>query len=307
MFLWGDAYLAQRREPLSWVVQDLIPTGGKANLFGRPKAGKSFLALQMASAVSQGLPHFLGFPILKHGPVAYIQIDTSASVWFERVKDQAALGLSFEKVAFADTDTGTPFPLNILTDAPTIKQQLATIKPVLVFWDTIRETHAGDENDSSVMKNVVSQLLDATRGEGWAAANCFLSHRKKENPNYEEDLMNANRGSSYLAGACDSVMQLSAKFDARSKVITSGTLEFQGRTHGYKRLGLTFGEESCLWEVDAEEAKLLNTIADAVSMNISDRKRAEFIAERLDITIESARGHLKRKKAQFEGRLGARV
>lgn len=305
MFLMGKDYLAQHRDPLLWVVQDLIPLSGKANLFGKPKAGKSFWALQLASAVSSGQSHFMGFPVHKSGPVAYIQIDTTASVWFDRVKDQAALELPFDNVAFADTETpGMVFPFNVTEHAPVLKAALADIKPVLVIWDTIREAHRAEENESTAMQAVISQMLACTRGEGWAAANLWLSHRKKENPNYEDDLMNANRGSSYLAGTCDSVIQLSTPHEKTGKA----TMEFQSRTHPKEKRASIFDVNTCIWRLDDDEQLLMQAVATVQDLKMSDRGQARELAkllnpkfERLDEPeqkkeIENARGLLRRRK-----------
>jgi len=252
---------------------------------------KSFMALQLSAAISSGDTQFLGFPILTNGPVAYIQIDTSASVWFERVKDQAALGADFANVAFADSDTGTPYPLNILKDAPTIKQHLDTIKPIMVVWDTIREMHPGDENQSDVMKNVVSAMVSCTRGEDWSAANLIISHRKKENQNYEDDLMNANRGSSYIAGRCDALISLG-----------KGAMEFQSRTHPYTRKPVKFNEENCLWELDSAEQHLLSEIANTLEhcAGESVRKQGEHLGPRLNITADAARMLITRRGKMFQ-------
>lgn len=306
MFLWGTDYLAQHREPLQWIVQDLIPVGGKANLFGRPKAGKSFLALQMAAAISSGEKDFLGFAIQKNGPVVYIQIDTAGSIWFQRVKDMTALGFEFSNVAFADTDTGIPFPLNIHANAAELKAKLQEIKPVLVIWDTVRELHPGDENDSSVMKNVVSAMMECCSGPlnakgvpEWRAAILIVSHRKKENANYEDDLMNANRGSSYMAGAVDSVIQLS-----------KNSIEYQGRTCGLTKRTIIWEEhpevgDVGIFKVDEEEAKIITTWMTVMNEmpTASNRAQGTVVAERCGITQAAALGHYKRKKAQLAPKL----
>ncbi len=208
-FFFGRDYLSLPRDPHPWIVKDLIPVGGAVNVFGRPKTGKSFAALGIAHAVSQGVKFWLDpkFEVVRKGRVAYFQIDTPRSLWTERLDKIESAGYDLNGIAFADTITA-PYPYNILLPEHQewLKKKIQDINPILTVIDTLREVHSGDENDSTVMKNVISALV-ACMG---SSALLLVSHSRKENQN-GEDIMTDARGSSYIAGRMDTVVKLTAK------------------------------------------------------------------------------------------------
>lgn len=206
----GPDYLALPRPEQTWILKSIIPSGGFANIFGKPKTGKSMAALQLASAVSDPRhAHFLSFPILLHGPVAYLQIDTPRSLWMERLEMVTAAGYDFSNVFFAD-DQDVPYPFNILGEGyDWIRRELAAMPelPVLVVIDTLREIHAVSEDDSTAMKNVVSQVRAAIP----SSAVLLVSHSRKGNSaayGVPTDIMDENRGSGAVAGRMDTVLWL---------------------------------------------------------------------------------------------------
>jgi len=69
-----DEILKAELPELTWLVPDLIPVGF-VSLAGRPKVGKSWLALQLAIAVASG-NHFLGKKVEKSG-VLYLALEDS--------------------------------------------------------------------------------------------------------------------------------------------------------------------------------------------------------------------------------------
>jgi RecA-family ATPase len=223
MFLPADEYLALPREPQPWVVDKLVPVGGLVNVFGKPKTGKSFVALGMAEAIVTGQPDWEGFAIKKHGPVAYLQVDTPREEWATRVERiQKATGP--DKLWIADMWMVPEFPFNILnpqnTEVQWLKDHLARIKPVMVIIDTLREIHAGDEDSSTTMRNVIANLVGACR----PAAIVLVSHSRKDSVMTQtgvDDLMDQQRGSSYISGRMDVIAKVTAK-----------RLTFKGRATG---------------------------------------------------------------------------
>lgn len=218
-------YLALPRDPQPWIVKGLVPIGGLVNLYGQPKTGKSFAAIGLAHAVATGAPFWLDpkFEVVKKGPVAFLQLDTPRGAWAARLAVLEASGLDLENVYFNDKLTA-PYPFNILIPDHFnwLKKSIANINPILTFVDTIREAHGGDENDSTVMKNVVSQLVAATQ----PSALTLVSHSRKENKMNGDDLMNDARGSSYMSGRMDTVLKLTPKFFMyRGRALEDGKLK----------------------------------------------------------------------------------
>lgn len=206
-------YLQLPREPQPWVLDKLIPIGGLVNVYAKPKVGKSFMVLQWAKAVANGESDWEGFEVRKHGPVAYLQIDTPREEWAERLEriewkeDSPGLWI-------ADMWMVPEFPFNILNPQQTemrwLREQLEKIQPVMVVIDTMREVHGGDENDSTVMRNVIANLVGVCR----PAAIILISHSRKDSiltQSGDESMMDQARGSSYVAGRMDMIVKVSER------------------------------------------------------------------------------------------------
>lgn len=225
-------------EPVTSVPVKCIVVEAKDHLF---LAGEnclpthnSFASLGMALAIANNTPEWLGFSVQTHGPVAYLQIDTPRGEWASRLNAFREQGEDFSNIYFADMLMTPSYPFNILDSdqATWFKTALDVIKPVVVFIDTLREAHGLDENDSTAMRNVVTQIVSAAR----PAAIVLISHSRKDTmftATGGDDLMNDARGSSYVAGRMDTVI----KFTTDTKK-TSGML-YKGRSVGHGHLALT--------------------------------------------------------------------
>lgn len=219
----GPEYLKLPVEPQPWIVKGVLPVGGKLNIFGKPKLGKSMLGLQLAAAIASGDADWMSFPILTRGHVAYIQIDTPRALWHDRVTYAAQCGLNFDHVYFADDQDVQPYPFNVLDEIHPnkigegyywLKREIGDLnpKPKVVIIDTLREVHAGKEDDSGHMRNVINVLQSAMPG----IAMVLISHARKggsfiHQGGGQPDLMDENRGSGYVAGRMDCVVWLKEK------------------------------------------------------------------------------------------------
>ena len=204
-FLYMPDYLALPRNPESWVVEDILPTSGLLNVYGKAKTHKSFLALQIAEAVADPtINEVVGFPVRQHGKVCYLQVDTPRGIWSDRIL-QCFPNIS-KIVAMADSAVeGLPYPFNILGEGFNwLKNSVAEIEPLVVVIDVLREIHQGDENDSGHMQLVINTLQAAVR----PAACIILSHARKNQAEGSYGLMDENRGSGYVAGRADAVLSL---------------------------------------------------------------------------------------------------
>jgi hypothetical protein len=209
----------------------------------------------LAQAIADDtIDEVLGFPVLTHGPVAYLQLDTPRGIWAERIEALRGLGSSFAGVHFADSEL-VPYPFNILGEGfGWIQQNLRMIAPypLTVIVDTLREAHAGDENDSGHMRNVINLLVEAIR----PASMILLTHARKEWANGDSlgggDLMSENRGSSYVAGRMDCVLK-----------VNDTSLVYQGRTVGEARIVVSRAEDSGLFVVADNFDRIARAILEA--------------------------------------------
>ena len=217
-FFRGSEYLKLPRNPHTWLVRGVVPHGGRVNIFGKPKTGKSMAALQLASALGSGAPEWLGFPVLNPGPVAYLQVDTPREIWMDRVEHLLKAGCDFENVFFADGQEA-PYPFDIMTNGyEWMKGELAQMPapPVLVIWDTWRDIHSGEEDDSTTCRNVMMQIRACV---GWGAAIMIVSHERKgggsfafqNGGTFTPDIRDVNRGSGAMAAAVDAMVWMQKK------------------------------------------------------------------------------------------------
>lgn len=215
-FVQIDEYLKLDREPQPWVIHSLVPVGGLVNVFGKPKTGKSFIAYDWAFAVAAGKGTWFGYEIQRPGPVMYLQIDTPREEWARRSQQGVEMyAVADMPLYIADMWLIPQYPMDILEQTKAnviwLKQQVELLKPVMIVIDTLREVHSGDEDNSTVMRNVISEIVGACR----PAAIVLVSHARKDQAGFGDvggdDLMDQARGSSYVAGRMDVICKVTQK------------------------------------------------------------------------------------------------
>jgi hypothetical protein len=211
--------------------------------------------------------------------VAYLQVDTPREEWASRI---ARLHLASAEAAdrfwIADMWQVPEFPFNILnpqgTELRWLKDGLAAIKPVMVIIDTLREIHGGDENDSTVMRNVIANLVAACR----PAAIVLVSHSRKDSVMTsmgEDDLMDQQRGSSYVSGRMDVIIKVTPK-----------RLTFKGRATGQQAYPIHQDERGfiCVERAQSDAFEECFAIASAQHPDASDNQLADIIARTANLS-----------------------
>lgn len=201
----ANSYIDVPRPSLSWLVPSYVPSPGLVLLIGEPKAGKSFLGLQVALSVAGGTP-FLGQPVAS-APVLYLQFDTSETVWRERLSHLRSSGVTLPNNLFMIHPDDQPTRTNVLTHETQamLKSALEACNPKLVVVDVLRECHSADEQDSTSMKQVGDQLMTLFAGR----TILLIHHTVKLYENYgTPSPINAARGSSYITGKADAIWLL---------------------------------------------------------------------------------------------------
>lgn len=278
-----DDYLKLPREAETYLLKPLIPTGGAALLYGEGKLGKSFLGIQLALALTGQSPEWLGFPVTKTGKVLFLQLDTPRNVWAQRFFDmihKGGLKYDSSQLLLADRESIEEYPLDILQ--PKHKAYLHSIvqlhQPVAVIVDTLRESHSGEENDSTTMRNVIANLVGAT----FPAALIVISHNRKPHPDADKDLLADHRGSSYITGRMDAIMRL-----------TKTRLHYTGRSIEQGDIKLERLENG-LWQAKADESGAAMTKVMSDPNLTTMRARARVLATMLGVGEEAAMSRLRR-------------
>lgn len=155
-----------------------------------------------------------------------------------------------------------------------------------VIIDTIRESHSGEENDSTIMRNVVNALQAAV----YPAALILIAHARKPSAEGSRDIMADNRGSGYVVGRMDTIIHFG-----------KSTATIAGRALETTTIPLTRRSDG-MWQQRAEvkpvglEDSAVTLLADNPSLSI--RQIAPILAEQVGISFEAARKRLQRAKGE---------
>lgn len=233
----ADTLLGIPYEPLSFVVEDLLPQGLHL-LAGAPKIGKSWLALWLCLRVAQGEP--LWNFATKSCEVLYLCLEDS----FQRIQSR-----------LLDLTEDAPATLHFAVMSEQLHsglveqiEQFFREHPAtgLVVIDTLQrirtvgnETnpYANDYRDLSVLKRLADRL---------GLAILLIHHLRKLN---DDDPMNMISGTTGLSGATDSnfVLRRSKRRE------NTATLYCTGRDISYRELSLEFDSGSHVWNLLSDD------------------------------------------------------
>lgn len=189
-----------------WTLPGFLPKPGMLIIFGEPRSGKSFLALQTAFSIAQGKTLLPASTPPKSHKVLYLYFDkTGVLVFQERLRSLKQHGHSIDGPVYFIHPTDKIPTANILEPAcyKYFHDLIQEIDPDVVVFDVLREFHNGDENDSTAMK-----LMGDTLSLLCAGRSIVLVHhtKKLDYPGKTTAVRNieAARGSSYIVGKADS-------------------------------------------------------------------------------------------------------
>ena len=229
----AEDYLSLPRSSESWLLRPLLPVGGSMLLYGDPKVGKSYAAIQLALALTgAGSADWLGFPTQVTGPVVYVQLDTPRSLWAERLEKLKQAGHPIHALHLADRETLETWPFDILNPDHEwlLRSAIAPFKPVAVIIDTLKESNTAEENSNTEMTIVINQLIAATQ----PAALVLVAHAKK--PNYEvgPDTINDNRGAGATVAKMDAICRMSKKgLYYAGRALEEGVIKIERQEDGF--------------------------------------------------------------------------
>jgi RecA-family ATPase len=190
--------------PVEWLCDRLIPRAGITLLAGEPSACKTWLALALAKAVSDG-GQFLGLQC-DRAPVLYLDRENPASVIRDRL---ARIGVDFTA---SHRHANFKYWGGWQAEAPPgigdFRLEEMSLRGPFIILDPFVRFHGGDENSASEMARVMAELRKlAFRG----ASVLAIHHKSKaEASKY--------RGSSDIAAGVDVGIALSK--DDASGILT---------------------------------------------------------------------------------------
>jgi len=287
-------YASLAEEDCPWLVRDLIPAGGSLLIHGQAKQGKSIAAQQLAYAIACGDREWMGFEVVTHGKVLYVQLDTGRQIWKERTQALNGLGYDAKDLIYIDkVSAPTPFDIMNPFHLKWLKDIVAEVQPVVVFIDVLRKVSTLTENDSEQMIAVLNNL-EAAAGD---AALVVITHTKKNGSGKfqipaRDLLLGGARGSGSLVGNVDSIVMLHKK-----------KLWYQSRTldAAFTKVRSKKIPGMVIWEMELNEfdAALQQVLADATLTTDSERARAlhERVGAKCNRTAEACRAAIRTAKA----------
>jgi hypothetical protein len=235
-------------EPV-WAIPQLLPVG-LSILGGKPKVGKSWLALQVAQAVATG-----GRTLeqkVDPGPVLYLALEDTPRRLQDRMRKQ---GWTANQAGDADFMVMGEFReqighLGTPEGAARLIEQMHARQYRLVVIDTLSRAFRGDQNDADAMTRVLSPLQSAA-----LALNCVVlvvDHHRKSKMGDSDPIID-NSGSVSKTGTADCAWGL-YKEQGKSGAI----LHVLGRDVDEKRLKLFHDPLTGCWQVEGDADRLLS-------------------------------------------------
>lgn len=227
-------------EPV-WAVPGLVPDG-LTFLAGRPKVGKSWLALQIAIAKSTG-----GMVLdrrVSQGNVLYLALEDGGRRLKERTSKQGmprSAALRFETTWPRLTDGGIDALERAITDN----------RYTLVVIDTLgRLFGRADQSDLADMTLLVGALQEMAIRHDMAIL--AIDHHRKPS-GYDSDPIDDIVGSTAKSAVTDAALGLSKEQGKRG-----ATLKVTGRDIEWQDLALSWDTVTCCWQYEGttEEVKL---------------------------------------------------
>lgn len=248
-------------EPRLQVVKDFLGCGTYL-IAGPPKAGKSFLVLQIAYSVAKGLP-FWGHEV-HSGDVLYLALEDN----YERLQQRLSM-------MFGEEDTEH---LHMAIAASTLKsgllEQIALFRQKypdtrLVIIDTLQKVR--DIQDDSYSYQRDYDFMDAFKGITDSSSICVLivHHTRKQETS---DSVAKISGTNGISGSADGSYIL----DRENRLSDTATLEIICRDMPDQKLFLKRDPDNCQWLLTEEEvpafAKKKDPVIEAVAAFINQEQ-----------------------------------
>jgi|GEM_PF-3180217 len=276
-------------QPPKWVVDQLVPAG-LIILSGRPKSGKSFLALQLAVAVAGGTP-FLDRATIE-GPVLYVALEDSPGRLQQRIA-------AWDAPAHLPMQFAFSWPSLAGDGLETLLQTVDRLAPALVVVDTLSRAFAGggqrlDWNAQGDVTEVLAPLQTAALERGLALV-AVDHHRKTKG--LDADPIDDLLGSSAKSGVLDTALGL-----YRERLTGKGTLAITGRDVEESELALQWDGLTRSWQLrgDARDVAVADAETDTLSAlrELGGRADAGAVARQLGKARVNARRALERLAAR---------
>lgn len=186
-----DELFREPEENTSWLVDNLLPSGGFSIVVAKPKVGKSTIARGLALCVARGEP-FLGKDVYP-GIVIYLALEEKRTEIKRHFLDMGATGKEEIHIYTGGT------PVNAIQQ---IREVVEKLKPSLLIIDPLfRLTKVKDGNDYVQVTNALDPLLRIAR-ELKTHVLCVHHSPKRDSCQGGDDVL----GSTAIFGSVDTLL-----------------------------------------------------------------------------------------------------
>lgn len=286
--------------PIKWIVPDILPEGATI-LAGRPKLGKSWMALDIALAVARG-DYCLGDRLCQQGDALYLALEDNRRRLQSRIDRISVAGSERwpERLDFAvewpRCDAGGVEAIRRWA-ASKPDPRLVVIDVLAMFKPTRGNNETGYEHDYAAVKSV--QELAGELG----IAVLVVHHVRKGVG--ESDPFEKVSGTLGLTGAADSALILDRDGSGCS-------LYGRGRDMQEYEKAISFSKENCRWTLQGDAADVRRTderstilealldhgapmspvdVSTATGMPRNNVKQLLFKMAKADEVVKTSRGH----------------
>lgn len=198
--MWNEE--TERPELAPEQIHGVLRKGHKMLISGPSKAGKSFLMMQLAMAMAEGLP-FLGMQVEK-GKVLYMNLEIDDNSFKNRLWD------IYEKKGVKSHGSIAIWNLRghamTMTDlVPKIVRKAKDFKPDMIILDPIYKVITGDENNASEMGQFCNQFDKVIRSLGCSMVYC---HHHSKGAQGAKKSVDRSSGSGVFARDPDAILDL---------------------------------------------------------------------------------------------------
>lgn len=192
----------------TWLMESLIPENGLVGLYGAPSGGKSFVALDWAMHISEGLP-WLGKYRTRQAPVIYIAAEGGRGIqkrvraWMHahNTLDLPAMYFLVHPLYVRDEGVVESFLQEL---------EREDIYPGLVVLDTLsRSFGSGEENSSADMGHFIDRIMKLAVGRHMSA---LVVHHTNATGSRE-------RGHTSFRGALDAMFSCQSEKNSDGKIV----------------------------------------------------------------------------------------
>lgn len=192
-----------------WLVHSLWTASGVGLLGGQPKAGKTWLALDIAVSVASATSCLGAFPVEEPGPVLLYLAEDSASNARERVAGLCRhRGVTVDGLDLMLLSTPV-LRLDQGDDLARLEATVAAVRPRLLVLDPFVRVHSVDENSATEIARLLSGLTALKRS--FDLAVLVVHHVRKNGAGHPGQTL---RGSGDLRAWGDSNLFLRARGDS---------------------------------------------------------------------------------------------